>query len=156
MKYFARSEQVKAQIWRSIIRSKMRLSTECTQAMLVKKTQKLRCRPRSPANAPWRKSRIRTKPNQSHPPQSGQCQADLAHILSVHPKKSYPFPNQIFRSADQNRKHQLVKENLRDDRQFTEFTRFIVVSGLMQKIRRPARKETIVFVLQPATWGFGP
>ena len=69
-----------AQIWRRMIRSKIRLSTECTQAMLVKKTQKLRCKPRSIANAPWRKSRIRTKPIQSHPPQSGQFQADLAHI----------------------------------------------------------------------------
>ena len=68
-------------------------------------------------------------------------------------EEEYPFPNQIFRSADQNRKHQLVKENLRDDRQFTQF---IVVTELMQKIHRPARMGTIVFAFQPAMWGFGP
>ena len=71
-------------------------------------------------------------------------------------EEEYPFPNQIFRFADQNKKHQLVKVNLRDDRQFTEFIQFIVVSELIQKIRRPVRMEPIVFVLQPAMWDFGP
>ena len=80
----------------------------------------------------------------------------LAHIYSVHPKKSYPFSNQIFRSADQNRENQLVKENLRDDRQFIELAQVTVVSELMQKIRRPARMGTIVFAFQPAMWDFGP
>ena len=75
-------------------------------------------------------------------------------ISSSEEELSIPKPN--FRSADQNRKQQLVKENLRDDRQFTEFTQFIVVLGLMQKIRRPTRMETIVFALQPAMWGFAP
>ena len=42
------------------------------------------------------------------------------------------------------------------NRQFTEFIQFIVVSELMQKIRRPARMEPIVYVFQPAIWGFGP
>ena len=75
-------------------------------------------------------------------------------IGSSEEELSIPKPN--FRSADQNRKHQLVKENLRDDRQFTEITQFIVVPELMQKIRRPTRMETIVFAFQPAMSGFGP
>ena len=73
-------------------------------------------------------------------------------IGSSEEEQSIPKPN-FFRSADQNRKHQLVKENLRDDRKFIEF---IVVPGLMQKNRRPVRMEPIVFVFQPAIWGFGP
>ena len=76
-------------------------------------------------------------------------------IGSSEEEQSIPKPN-FFSSTDQNRKHQLVKENLRDDRQFTEFIQFIVVSRLMQKIRRPVRMEPIVFVLQPAMWDFGP
>ena len=76
-------------------------------------------------------------------------------IGSSEEEQSIPKPN-FFRSADQNRKHQLVKENLRDDRQFTKFTQFIVVTELMQKIHRPARMGTIVFAFQPAMWGFGP
>ena len=75
-------------------------------------------------------------------------------IGSSEEEQSIPKPN-FFRSADQNRKHQLVKENLRDDRQFIELTHFIAVSGLMQKNRRPVRMEPIGFVFQPAIWGFG-
>lgn len=75
-------------------------------------------------------------------------------IGSSEEEQSIPKPN-FFRSADQNRKHQLVKENLRDDGQFIELTHFIAVSGLMQKNRRPVRMEPIGFVFQPAIWGFG-